>query len=295
MWCTSPEAESVLKLPPTVQPSTNDSGLLPLGMINDRCPRPRDVGITEIRGPYYSALGPRGLADLLELSGDAVDWFKFPAPSLALVKRHTLVEMIEICHRFDVKVSAGGLVERALAQGPDCVDRYFDILQELGIDIIEVSAGMLSLPTSDYLRLVGRAKETGRLVKAEVGIQFGAGGTTSSAQLANEGVLGVRTAVDRAKRALDAGADLIILESEGVTESVDDWRTDVPDAFVAEITTERIMFEAAEPAVFQWYVKNYGPEVNLFIDHSQVLQLEALRSGIWGPSSLWGRVVTYKR
>ena len=57
---------------------------------------------------------------------------------------------------------------------------------------------------------------------------------------------------------------------------------------------EKVMFEAADPEVFAWYVKNYGPEVNLFVDHSQIVQLECLRSGIWGTKSLWGRVVTYK-
>ena len=53
------------------------------------------------------------------------------------------------------------------------------------------------------------------------------------------------------------------------------------------------MFEAADPEVFGWYVKNYGPEVNLFVDHTQIVQLECLRRGIWGTKSLWGRVVTY--
>ncbi|PAQ05303.1 hypothetical protein CIT26_31430 [Mesorhizobium temperatum] len=38
------------------------------------------------------------------------------------------------------------------------------------------------------------------------------------------------------------------------------------------------------------YVKNYGNEVNLFVDHSQIVQLEALRSGIWGTKSTWGRI-----
>src|SRR6266487_1082635 len=41
-------------------------------------------------------------------------------------------------------------------------------------------------------------------------------------------------------------------------------------------------------------VNHYGPEVNLFVDHSQIVQLECLRSGIWGTKSLWGRVLTYK-
>jgi phosphosulfolactate synthase (CoM biosynthesis protein A) len=51
------------------------------------------------------------------------------------------------------------------------------------------------------------------------------------------------------------------------------------------------MFEAADGPVFEWYVKNYGNEVNLFVDHSQILQLEGLRQNIWGNKSTWGRVV----
>lgn len=54
------------------------------------------------------------------------------------------------------------------------------------------------------------------------------------------------------------------------------------------------MFEAADPAVFEWYIKNYGPDVNLFVDHSQIVQLECLRAGIWGTKSSWGRVASFK-
>nr|WP_262507562.1 phosphosulfolactate synthase [Salinibacter altiplanensis] len=49
-----------------------------------------------------------------------------------------------------------------------------------------------------------------------------------------------------------------------------------------------------DPHVFPWYTQNYGPEVNLFVDHSQIVQLECLRSGIWGPHDLFGRVQTFK-
>ena len=30
------------------------------------------------------------------------------------------------------------------------------------------------------------------------------------------------------------------------------------------------------------------------LDHSQIVQLECLRAGIWGTADLWGNVVTYK-
>jgi phosphosulfolactate synthase (CoM biosynthesis protein A) len=101
-------------------------------------------------------------------------------------------------------------------------------------------------------------------------------------------------AIAQARRFLEAGAEIIMIESEGITENVDPWRTDVPAKFVDEIGTEKLMFEAADPDVFEWYIKNYGAGVNLFVDHSQIVQLECLRAGIWGTKSLWGRVVTYR-
>ena len=41
-------------------------------------------------------------------------------------------------------------------------------------------------------------------------------------------------------------------------------------------------------------VKNYGTDVNLFVDHSQIVQLERLRAGIWGTDDTWGRMPTYR-
>jgi phosphosulfolactate synthase (CoM biosynthesis protein A) len=69
--------------------------------------------------------------------------------------------------------------------------------------------------------------------------------------------------------------------------------SDVAAKFVTAIGLEHLMFEAADPEVFAWYIKDYGPSVNLFVDHSQIVQLECLRSGIWGTKSTWGRILTY--
>jgi phosphosulfolactate synthase (CoM biosynthesis protein A) len=85
-----------------------------------------------------------------------------------------------------------------------------------------------------------------------------------------------------------------MIESEGITETVETWRTDVIARVADDLGLEQIMFEAADPAVFTWYVKNYGPDVNLFIDHSQIVQLECLRSGIWGTKDVWGRIKMFK-
>jgi phosphosulfolactate synthase (CoM biosynthesis protein A) len=87
---------------------------------------------------------------------------------------------------------------------------------------------------------------------------------------------------------------MVMIESEGITENVREWRTDVISELVLGLGTEKVMFEAADPDVFSSYIKDYGPEVNLFVDHSQIVQLECLRSGVWGTNDLWGRVLTYK-
>src|SRR5436305_2044040 len=90
------------------------------------------------------------------------------------------------------------------------------------------------------------------------------------------------------------GGSFTLMPAHVIRGMVDPWRTDVPARFIDEIGMEKLMFEAADPDVFAWYIKNYGADVNLFVDHSQIVQLECLRAGIWGTKSLWGRVVTYK-
>ena len=173
------------------------------------------------------------------------------------------------------------------------MSRYIDECKELGFDIVEVSAGFISIPTDDWLRIIEMVQTAGLKAKPEVGVQFGAGGGTSEAELEAEGVLDSSVAIARAEKFLDAGAYMIMVESEGITENVKRWRTEVPARFINELGLENLMFEAADPEVFAWYVKNYGAQVNLFVDHSQIVQLECLRSGLWGTKSLWGRVVTF--
>ncbi len=150
------------------------------------------------------------------------------------------------------------------------------------------------MPPDDLLRLVAEVQKAGLKAKPEVGIQFGAGGATAVAELEAEGTRDPEGAIRQARRYLEAGAGLVMIESEGITENVKQWRTDVVAEFVNALGVDHVMFEAADPEVFAWYIKNYGPEVNLFVDHSQIVELECLRSGIWGTKSLWGRVVTYK-
>lgn len=262
--------------------------------LNDREVKPRNHGVTEIRGPYYTVMGKHYLEDLLNMMGNYVDSFKFAGGSFSLMPRKVVKELIDICHAHDVLVSTGGFIENVLTRGPVYVDQYIKECCSLGFDIIEISMGFITIPQDDILRLVEKVHKAGLKAKPEVGIQFGAGGTTSIAELELEGQKDPEWAIHIAKRCLEAGAYMIMIESEGITESVSQWRSDIPAKFVNQLGLDNVMFEAADPQVFEWYIKNYGAEVNLFVDHSQIVHLESMRSGIWGTKSLWGRIVTYK-
>jgi phosphosulfolactate synthase (CoM biosynthesis protein A) len=262
--------------------------------VNERQSKPRTRGVTEMRGPYYSPMGKRYLQDVLETMGAYVDALKFAGGSFSLMPRPAVKELIDLCHQYQVLVSTGGFMEYVLTQGPEAVDQYIQECRDLGFDIIEISTGFITIPTDDWLRLVEKVQKAGLKAKPEVGIQFGAGGASAAEALEAEGTLDPEWAIGQAKRFLEAGAYLIMIESEGITENVTHWRTDVPARIANALGLEKVMFEAADPEVFGWYIKNYGPEVNLFVDHSQIVQLECLRAGIWGTTSLWGRVLTYK-
>lgn len=261
---------------------------------NPRPPKPRRRGVTEIRGPYYTPMGKRYLQDILETVGEYVDSLKFAAGSFTLMPRRAVAELIELCHQHDVLVSTGGFIEYVLTQGPAAVDRYIRECKALGFDTVEISSGFITIPTDDWLRLIEKVQKEGLRAKPEVGIQFGAGGATAAAELEAEGTRDPDWVIAQARRFLEAGAYMVMIESEGITESVRAWRTDVVAKIANALGLEPVMFEAADPEVYAWYIKHYGPDVNLFVDHSQIVHLECLRAGIWGTKSLWGRVLTYR-
>ena len=263
--------------------------------VNDRESKPREKGITEIRGPYYDPMGPRELRDILDTMGAYVDIYKFSGGSFALMPEEAVEELIAVCHEYDVQVSTGGFIENVLVKDHDRVERYVEEAEDLGFDIVEISSGFIAIDTDDLVELTELVQDHGLKPKPEINVQFGAGGASSVEDLESEEAIDPASAIREAHRHLDAGAYKIMVESEGITERVREWRTDVAFEIANEVGIENCVFEAADPEVFEWYIKNFGPEVNLFVDNSQIVELECMRSGLWGKKSSWGRVTSFDR
>ncbi len=58
--------------------------------VNERPPKPRTRGVTEIRGPYYAPMGKHYLQDILETMDAYVDVLKFAGGSLSLMPQRAV-------------------------------------------------------------------------------------------------------------------------------------------------------------------------------------------------------------
>ncbi|PWY72476.1 coma-domain-containing protein [Aspergillus sclerotioniger CBS 115572] len=263
---------------------------------NPRPPKPRTKGVTEIRGPYYTVMGKRYLTDVLETMGTHVDGLKFAGGSFSLFQEKPLRELIDLAHEHGVYVSTGGWAEHLLTHSDAnaVFDKYLRKCKDLGFDVIELSSGFLSFPEDDWLRLVDKVHSYKLKAKPELGIQFGAGGDTPASGLEAIGTSDPAKLVNLGRKFLDAGVERLMIESEGITENVQSWRTDVVSTIMKELPSERVMFEAADPKVYNWYIREFGIDVNLFVDHSQIVQLSCLRHGIWGTADTWGKIVSFR-
>jgi len=230
--------------------------------------------------------------------GHHVDGLKFAGGSFSLFPEPALRELIDLAHSHGAYVSTGGWIEHVLSHSPDPqrdVDRYLVKCRDLGFDVLEVSCGFLSIPPDDWVRLVERVGLAGLKAKPEIGIQFGAGGDTEAGDLESMGSSDPSKVVNLGRRFIEeCGVERIMIESEGITENVKSWRTDVIQGILRELPADKVMFEAADPKVFNWYVREFGADVNLFVDHSQIVQLSCLRMGIWGMADTFGKITTFR-
>src|SRR5215472_2719834 len=74
----------------------------PFLQVNQREPKPRTHGLTEIRGQYYSVVGRRYLEKLFDMMSAYVDSLKFADDSFSLMPESAVRNLIELCHHHNV-------------------------------------------------------------------------------------------------------------------------------------------------------------------------------------------------
>jgi phosphosulfolactate synthase len=227
----------------------------------------RDGGLTHV---LDKGLGPRGWEDVLEVAGDYVDIVKLGWGTAYVTKG--LQRKLDVLRGKRV-VIGGTFFEVVYAK--DQLDEYKLWLGSLGIDHVEISDGTVEIPRERKLELIADfARDF--TVLSEVGSKD------------EEAVFAPYEWVEWIKEELGAGAWKVVTESrEGGTAGIfrpsGDMRTGLVDEIAHSIDFHDLVWEAPTKASQAWFIKHFGPEVNLGnIPPDEVIPLETLRLGLRG-------------
>jgi phosphosulfolactate synthase len=214
--------------------------------------------------------GPRLWEDVLEMASDHISIVKLGWGTAAVTQN--LERKLEVLREKPV-VIGGTFFEVVYAKGE--LDRYKQWLASLGLTHVEISDGTVDIPRERKLELVADfARDF--TVLSEVGSKDSSVEYTAAewTQWLNE--------------ELAAGAWKVIAEArEGGTAGIFDagggMRTELIGEIAMEVGPANVIFEAPSKAAQVWFIKQFGPSVNLGnIPPEEVIPLATLRYGLRG-------------
>ena len=245
-------------------PSFSADGFLGLP---PRASKPRTSGLTHV---IDKGLNLRDIEGLFDTAGDYVDIVKL-GWGTSYVTRN-LEKKISLYRSFETPVVCGGtLFEAVVARGK--VDEYKRWLVEQRFSCVEISDGAVEIPRERKLELIAEFARDFQVL-SEVG--------SKDADV----VFAPYQWVEWIKEELGAGAWKVITEGReggtaGIFRPTGEMRTGLIDEIVHEVAIHDLIFEAPTKDSQAWFIKSFGPEVNLGnIPPEEVIALETLRLGL---------------
>ncbi len=233
----------------------------------ERATKPRQHGITHVLDRGLSVADIDGL---VEVAGEYIDLVKLGWGTA--VATGNLQAKLDRYREHGIPVMFGGtLTELAIAQ--DRLDALVAWLHELGLEHIEVSDGTITIEHERKLELIQRLAQE-FTVLSEVGSKD------------NTRIMAPFRWVEQIESELEAGAWKVIAEaresgSVGIFRHDGEVRMGLIDEIVHAVPPENILFEAPRKDQQVWFIRRFGPDVNLGnIVPEEVLSLETMRVGL---------------
>jgi phosphosulfolactate synthase len=232
-----------------------------------RSPKPRQAGLTHV---IDKGLNLREIEGLFDTAGEYVDVVKLGWGTSYVTCN--LEKKIALYRSFETPIVCGGtLFEAVFARGK--LDEYKRWLAEQRFSHVEISDGAVEIPRERKLELIADfARDF--TVLSEVGSKDA------------DTVYAPYQWVEWIKEELQAGAWKVIAEGRetgtaGIFRPTGEMRTGLLDEITHEVDLDDLLFEAPTKSSQAWFVRHFGPEVNLGnIPPDEVIPLETLRLGL---------------
>ena len=235
----------------------------------ERPRKPRETGITLM---LDKGLSSREVEDLLEVAEEYIDIVKLGWGTAAVTPH--LKKKLDVYASEDIPVYFGGTLFEAYYLR-DQLDTYLRLLQQFGIDHLEISSGTLEIPHEEKLSIISHLAED-FTVLSEVG----------SKDL--ETLMPPYQWVEQITAELEAGSWKVICEAResgraGVFRPSGEIRSGLIDEILSEVDLSDLIFEAPRKSQQVWFLRHSDPNVNLGnIAPDEIVPLETLRLGLRG-------------
>jgi phosphosulfolactate synthase len=131
----------------------------------ERDSKSEDLGLTML---IDKGIGLSVFDELIQISGQYIDYIKLGFGTTVLYPFELLKRKLELAKKANITLYPGGtLFEIAVHQG--VLKEYFDYIQLLGFDHIEISDGTIDLPYRMRRKIIQEAVEKGYFVITECG------------------------------------------------------------------------------------------------------------------------------
>ena len=229
--------------------------------------KPRQVGLTHV---IDKGLNLRDIEGLFDTAGQFVDIVKFGWGTSYVT--NNLEKKIALYRSFETPVVCGGTLFEAV-YARERLDEFKRWLVENRFSHVEIYDGTLDIPRERKLALITEFAQD-FTVLSEVGSKD------------SDVVYAPYQWVEWIKEELEAGAWKVITEGReggtaGIFRSDGDMRTGLIDEIAHSISVDDVLFEAPTKSSQAWFVKAFGPNVNLGnIPPDEVIAVETLRLGL---------------
>jgi phosphosulfolactate synthase len=233
----------------------------------DRPAKPRQRGVTHV---IDKGLPLQAVEGILDTSGDMIDIVKLGWGTAYVTGN--LRDKVALYRSAGIPVVLGGTFWEVCAI-QNKLDEWRRWIAELGLRHVEVSDGTISISHATKLEHIARLSQD-FVVLSEVG----------SKDLAT--VIAPYRWVELIEAELAAGAWKVITEARetgtaGIFRGDGEVRMGLIDEIVHAIDPDRLLFEAPQKAQQVWFIRKFGPNVNLGnIPPDEVIPLETLRLGL---------------
>ncbi|MAX79764.1 MAG: phosphosulfolactate synthase [Crocinitomicaceae bacterium] len=240
-----------------------------LPYLPERTQKPRQRGLTMMMD---KGLSNTQTEYVIDSCGHLIDLVKFGFGTSYLTKN--LKVKLALYREANIKCYLGGtLFEVFVARG--LFDEYRKLLDDLKLDVAEVSDGCIHLPQDEKLKFIEKLSE-------QVTVLSEVGSKSSDVVLSDE------EWINKMTTELQAGSWKVIAEAResgtiGIYDSSGSAKKEMIDHISNEVGTDNIIWEAPIKGQQVYFINKFGANVNLGnIASSEVIPLETLRLGLRG-------------